>query len=187
MVKQTASKAGNKPLQVEIFPHRLLQPETAERLLNEIDCVEGVNRILIQGQNLPAKVPCGPGTGTDVDHPDRRVIHVGGEAFELRVLVGRVRVEVEDEETKVRLKQACERALPFSFTFREGHFIKRKPTLTDYGKYGFKGKRSNKINLKDERVLGLVDPKAKVEGRLHYVRPANEEGESCEADIEMTK
>lgn len=35
------------------------------------------------------------------------------------------------------VRKACERALPFSFEFKLGHFIKRR------------------INLEDERVLGL--------------------------------
>ncbi|MDL5501773.1 MAG: methyl-coenzyme M reductase operon protein D, partial [Candidatus Methanoperedens sp.] len=72
MVK-TASVTG-KPIQIKIFPQRLLQPETAERLLNEIDHVKGVKRMLIGGKNLPRKVTCGPGTGTNVNHPNMEVI-----------------------------------------------------------------------------------------------------------------
>lgn len=53
MVK-TASVTG-KPIQIKIFPQRLLQPETAERLLNEIDHVNGVIRMLIGGKNLPGR------------------------------------------------------------------------------------------------------------------------------------
>ncbi len=40
MVKTAA--ATDKPLQVRIFPKRLLQPENAEKILNEIDQTEGV-------------------------------------------------------------------------------------------------------------------------------------------------
>lgn len=156
----------DKPLQVEIFPHRLLQPSTAEKLLNEIDKVEGVTRMLLQGQNLPLKVTCGPGTGEDVNHPDRRVIQVGGQAFELTVMVGRIRVEVEREEAKENIRKACERALPFPFEFREGYFLKRKPTLVDYAKYGFKSRTDERINLEDPRLLGMVDPKVKPEGKV---------------------
>lgn len=164
MVK-TAS-VTDKPIQLRVFPHRLLQPQTAESLLNEIDQVKGVIRMLINGKNLPRKVTCGPGTGSDVNHPDRTIIHVGGCAFELHIIVGEVLVEVENENTVEEVKKACERALPFSFEFKRGHFIKRRPTLTDYGKYGFKGKYDETINLDDERLLGLTDPHAKAETNL---------------------
>ncbi len=164
MVK-TAS-VTDKPIQIKVFPKRLLQPATAEKLLNEIDQVEGVIRMLISGKNLPRKVTCGPGTGTDVNHPNMEIIHVGNCAFELHIMVGEVIVEVEDEDAKEEIRKACERALPFSFEFKQGHFIKRKATLTDYGKYGFKSRTDERINLEDERLLGLMDPHAKAENNL---------------------
>ena len=172
MVK-TASVTG-KPIQIKIFPQRLLQPETAERLLNEIDHVNGVIRMLIGEKNLPRKVTCGPGTGTDVNHPNMEIIHVGDCAFELHVMVGEVIVELEDESTKEELRNACERALPFSFEFKQGFFIKKKATLTDYGKYGFKSKTDETINLEDERLLGLMDPHAKAENNLCVINPEEE-------------
>jgi len=162
---RTAS-ATDKPIQIKISPQRLLRPETAEKLLNEIDQVKGVIRMLISGKNLPRKVMCGPGTGADVQHPDRRIIHVGGTAFELHVIVGQVIVEVEDESAVEELRNACERALPFPFEFKRGHFIKRKPTLTDYAKYGFRSRTDERINLDDERLLGLTDPHANTEKDL---------------------
>lgn len=161
-----AALPTDKPIQVRIFPARLLQPATAEKVLNEIDQVEGVIRMLINGKNLPRKVTCGPGTGADVNHPDRKIIHVGGCAFELHIIVGEILVEVEDEKAVDCLRDACERALPFSFEFKRGHFIKRRPTLTDYGKYGFKSKTDESINLEDERILGLTDPHAKKDSNI---------------------
>lgn len=164
MVK-TASNT-DKPLQVRIFPQRLLQPATAEKVLNEIDQVKGVIRMLINGKNLPRKVTCGPGTGTDVNHPDRKIIHVGDCAFELHIIVGEILVEVEDETALEGVRKACARALPFSFEFKRGHYIKRRPTLTDYGKYGFRSRTDERIGLEDERMLGLLDPDAKAEGNI---------------------
>lgn len=172
MVK-TAS-VTDKSIQIKVFPKRLLQPKTAEKLLNEIDKVDGVIRMLISGKNLPRKVTCGPGTGTDVNHPNMEIIHVGNCAFELHVMVGEVVVEVEDEKAKEELKKACERALPFSFEFKQGFFIKKKATLTDYGKYGFKSKVDESINLEDERILGLIDPHAKVESNLCMISAEEE-------------
>jgi len=168
MVK-TAS-VTDKPIQVKVFPQRLLLPQTAEKVLNEIDQVKGVIRMLINGKNLPRKVTFGPGTGSDVNHPDRKIIYVGGCAFELHIIVGEIVVEVEDESAVEGLKNACERAFPFPFEFKRGHFIKRKPTLTDYGKYGFKSKSDETINLEDERILGLTDPHGKLETNLCVVK-----------------
>ncbi len=162
--------ATSKPIQVDIFPRRLLQPETAERVLNAIDKVPGVIRILIHGKNLPMKVTCGPGTGTDVDHPDRRIIQVGDQAFELTVIVGRIVVEIEDRTVKERLRKAVEEVLPFPFEFREGFFIKRRPTLVDYAKYGFKSRTDETINLEDERLLGMTDPKAKDKDKICIIK-----------------
>ncbi len=165
---------GDKPIQVRVFPKRLLQPETAEKVLNEIDRVDGVIRMLINGKNLPRKVTSGPGTGADVNHPDRKVIHVGDCALELHIIVGEILVEVKDESAVESVRLACERALPFSFEFKRGHFIKRRPTLTDYGKYGFKSKTDESINLDDERMLGLLDPHAKPESNLCVIEPEKE-------------
>ncbi|SNQ61249.1 methyl-coenzyme M reductase operon protein D [Candidatus Methanoperedens nitratireducens] len=67
-----ATVARDKPIQIRIFPSRLLQPATAEKVLNEIDQVKGVIRMLINGKNLPRKVTCGPGTGAEVNHPERK-------------------------------------------------------------------------------------------------------------------
>ena len=171
---RTAS-VTDKPIQVKVFPNRLLNPETAEKVLNEIDQVKGVIRMLLNGKNLPRKVTCGPGTGADVNHPDRRIIHVGGCAFELRIIVGEIIVEVEDENALEGVRTACKRALPFSFEFECGHFIKRKPTLTDYGKYGFKSKADETINLEDDRILGLTDPHAKLGTNLCIVKSEEKE------------
>ena len=167
---RTAS-VTDKPIQLRVFPHRLLQPETAETILNEIDQVKGVIRMLINGKNLPRKVTSGPGTGADVNHPDRKIIYVGGCAFELHIIVGEIIVEVEDESAVEGVRTACERALPFSFEIKRGHFIKRKPTLTDYGKYGFRSRTDESINLDDERILGLLDPHAKAESHLCITKP----------------
>jgi methyl-coenzyme M reductase subunit D len=164
MDKTTSTK--DKSIQVRIFPKRLLQPTTAEKVLNEIDQVKGVIRMLINGKNLPRKVTYGPGTGADVNHPDRKIIHVAGCAFELHIIVGEILVEVEDESAMEDVKAACERALPFSFEFKRGHYIKKRPTLTDYGKYGFRSKTDESINLEDERILGLTDPHAKTDENI---------------------
>ncbi len=163
-----------KPIQVEIFPQKVLMPDTAEQLLNGIDKVPGVIRILIQGLSLPRQVTWGPGTGTPVNHPDRRIINVSGQAFELNIRVGRIQVEIEDRSVKDKIRKVAEDNLPFPFEFREGFFIRRKATLVDYAKYGFKSKEDESINLDDERLLGLVDPKANPKDRICMLESEDE-------------
>ncbi len=163
-----------KPIQVEIFPQQMLMPHTAEKLLNGIDKVPGVIRMLIQGPSLPMRVSCGPGTGAPVDHPDRRIINVSGHAFELNVRVGRIQVEIEDRSVKDKIRDVAKENLPFPFEFREGFFIRRKATLVDYAKYGFKSREDESINLDDERLLGLVDPKADPKERICILESKDE-------------
>ncbi len=147
------TKSDTESIQVEVVPNRYLMPATAQKLLNEIYENGGIVRIMIHGPNLPRSVPYGPGRGTPIEENRDLLIEVGGQAFELSVKVGRIRLELESEKYFDGLKAACERALPFSFMIRQGKFFHTRPTLTDYAKFGSK--------VEDERLLGLIDPKAK--------------------------
>lgn len=82
-------------LQIGIFPRRLLEPPTAEKLLNEIYNVDGITRMLLQGSDLPVRILHGQGKDVDITHPDRQTIIVGNIAFELTVRVGGIYIEVE--------------------------------------------------------------------------------------------
>jgi methyl-coenzyme M reductase subunit D len=146
------TKSDTESLQVEIVPNRYLMPATAQSLLNEIYENGGIIRIMIHGPNLPRSVPYGPGKGAPIEENRNLLIEVGGQAFELSVNVGRIRLELESEKYFDGLKAACERALPFSFQIRRGKFFHTRPTLTDYAKFG---------KVEDTRILGLIDPKAK--------------------------
>jgi methyl-coenzyme M reductase subunit D len=146
----TESDTGS--IQVEITPSRFLMPATAQKLLNEIYGNGGIIRITIHGPNLPRSVPYGPGRGSPIDENRDLLIEVGGQAFELSVKVGRIRLELESEKYYEGLKAACERALPISFQIRRGKFFHTRQTITDYAKYG---------KVEDTRILGLIDPKAK--------------------------
>jgi len=146
----TESDTGS--IQVEIIPSRFLLPATAQKLLNEIYGNGGIIRITIHGPNLPRSVPYGPGRGSPIDENRDLLIEVGGQAFELSVKVGRIRLELESEKYFKGLKAACERALPISFQIRRGKFFHTRQTITDYAKYG---------KVEDTRILGLIDPKAK--------------------------
>jgi methyl-coenzyme M reductase subunit D len=141
-------------IQIEIFPSRILSPETAQKLMVEIYNVDGIIRVMVQGNRLPEKVGYGPGTGEKVEHPLRKPIQIGDQVIELKISVGRIRIELSNAEAKEKVREVCEKMLPFPFEFREGHFLRKKPTVTDYAKLGPKA---------DPRLLGMVDPKAKVD------------------------
>jgi len=147
------TESDTKSVQVEIFPSRFLMPETAQRLLNEIYKNGGILRISIQGPNLPRSVPYGPGRGTPIEENKDLLVQIGDQAFELKVKVGRIRLELESEEYIDGLNAACERALPFSFRIKKGKFFHDRLTVSDFAKYG--------SNVEDKRILGLIDPKAK--------------------------
>ena len=147
------TESGTESIQVEIVPGRYLMPATAQKLLNEIYVNGGLIRIMIHGPNLPRSVPYGPGRGAPIEENKDLLIEVAGQAFELTVKVGRIRLELESDKYLDGLNEACKRALPFSFNLKRGKFFHNKPTITDYAKFGSK--------VEDSRLLGLIDPKAK--------------------------
>ncbi len=159
-------------IQIEIFPSRILSPETAEKLMTELNQVDGIIRVMVQGNRLPEKVGAGPGTGEKVEHPLRKPIQIGDQVIELEVSVGRIRIELSNAEAKEKVREVCEKMLPFSFEFREGHFFRRKPTVTDYAKLGPKA---------DPRMLGMVDPKAKI-NKLVFIEKQEKEKKEEDKD-----
>ncbi|MBN1234677.1 MAG: methyl-coenzyme M reductase operon protein D [Methanotrichaceae archaeon] len=146
------TESDTESIQVEIIPNRYLMPATAQKLLNAIYENGGLIRIMIQGPNLPRNVPYGPGRGAPIEENRDLLIEVAGDAFELCVKVGRIRLELESEKYFNGLKAACERALPFPVHLKRGKFFHTKQTLSDYAKFG---------EAEDKRILGLIDPKAK--------------------------
>jgi methyl-coenzyme M reductase subunit D len=163
-MSDSASTTENS-IQIEIFPIRILSPETAQKLISELYQVDGIIRVMVQGQRLPEKVGYGPGTGEKVEHPLRKPIQIGDQVIELKISVGRIRLELSNAEVKEKVRAVCEKVLPFSFEFREGHFFRRKPTVTDYAKLGPEA---------DSRLLGMVDPKAKINQLVFIEKQENE-------------
>ncbi len=140
-------------LQLEIFPSRLLKPDTAQTLLNAISEVDGVIRLFVHGPRLPQTVPYGPATGEPVHHHGTKIIEVAGQAIELAIYVGSIRLEVTDVEVKEQVREVCESALNLPFEFREGNFIPRRQTVSDYAKRGPDA---------DPMMTGMTDPKGKL-------------------------
>ena len=121
-----------------IMPNRLLSADTTEKVLNRIYEVNHVRQVTCQGENLPKKLTQGPGTGLEVNHPERKKINVKGRETELFVQVGRIFVEVDDidnvQYVTKKVEKICEELLLFGFTLEIGRYSKFKPTVTDYAK-----------------------------------------------------
>jgi len=124
--------------EIQIFTERLLLADTTEVLLNRLHDVKNVRRITVQGEDLPAIMKMGPGTGGPVNHPERRVINVAGEEVELTVQVGRVLVEIGDidfvPQALKDVEEVCKEVLPFGFNLEVGRYSKFRPTTSDYKK-----------------------------------------------------
>ncbi len=144
-------------IQVEIFPHRLLSSQTSQKLLTELQGLDGISRMVIHGPRLPLEVKSGPGTGEKVDHPDRQVIQVADTALELSVCFGRLWLEVANVDVKEEVRTVCKRVLPCIFDYKEGTFFHKKATVSDYAKFG---------PDVDPKILGLTDPKVKIDDQV---------------------
>ena len=141
--------------QCRIVPMRLLGPDTTRRLLNRIILVQGIRRILLNGQNLPLVVPYGPARGQKNENSLRRTVEIAGNAVELHVQVGTIILEVEDPIVFEKIREICEVFfVDFSYYIQEGTFIKTSPSVVDYARYG---------SRVDRAEIGLVDPKRKEE------------------------
>ncbi len=140
------------PVQIEVFPDRFLNPETVELILTEFAKINGIIRVIIHGPRLASTVPSGPAKGTPNVHAGRKSIQVGEQDVELGVQVGRIWLELEDEDVIEQVEEACRRVMPCGFHINRGLYMRSRPTQTDYAKWGV---------IKDKRVLGMTDPKSK--------------------------
>ena len=138
--------------QCRIFTERLMNPETVERLLNNLLKAGGIRRMVLNGPRLPSTVTYGPAKGMANPHVMRKTIHVGTEDIELQVHVGTILLELENREAIPALQAACDETITaFTCRIQEGKFMKTSPSLVDYAKYGPNA---------DKDILGLSDPKS---------------------------
>jgi len=142
-------------MDIEIFPHRLLSADTTETLLNNLDEIEGVKKIVLQGERLPPE---------QVKHPDRRVIIISGDEIDLQVKTGRVLMEIEDEQIIDNIKNVCEDHLPFGFNIHVGTFIRKQKTVTDEIKYG------ESLSQIPDEMVGLTDQNAQLSERATIIK-----------------
>jgi len=144
-------------MDIEIFPHRLLSADTTEKLLNDLEAVEGIKRMVIQGQRLPSE---------DVN-PERRKITIKGEEIDLQVQTGRVLMDIEDEEIIDEVRSVCEDNLPFGFNIHVGTFIRKQKTVTDQIKYG------DTLDEISDEIVGLTDQNAQLSERVTIIKKEN--------------
>ena len=141
-------------MDIEIFPHRLLNADTTEKLLNDLEDLEGVKRMVIQGQRLPP----------EEINPDRQSITVKGEEIDLQVKTGRVMMEIEEEEIIEEVKTICDDILPFGYNVHVGTFIRKQKTVTDDIKYG------EAVNDIPDEMVGLTDQDAQLSERATIIK-----------------
>jgi methyl-coenzyme M reductase subunit D len=141
-------------MDIEIFPHRLLSADTTEGLLNDLEQIEGIKRIVIQGQRLPPK---------EINENHRTII-LKGEEIDLQVQTGRILMDIEDEEIIEDIRTICEDHLPFGFNIHLGTFIRKQKTVTDNIKYG------EALKQIPEEMVGLTDQNAQLSERATIIK-----------------
>ena len=141
-------------MDIEIFPHRLLSADTTESLLNALDEIDGVKKIVLQGQRLPS----------DATNPDHKKITIKGEEVDLQVKAGRVLMEIDNEETIEAIRQKCEDNLTFGFNVHVGTFIRKQKTVSDKIKYG------DALDDIPDEMVGLTDQNAQLSERATILR-----------------
>jgi len=142
-------------MDIEIFPHRLLSADTTEKLLKDLEKIEGVERIVLQGQRLPPE---------ESGHPDRKTITIKGEKIELQVKTGRVLAEINSEETLDEIRALCGDHLPFGFNIHTGTYIRKKKTVSDGLKYG------DDLDEIPDEMVGLTDQNAQLAKRATIIK-----------------
>lgn len=156
-----------KAVDVKIFPYRLLKPETTEKILNQVMELEGILRVLINGESLPKLINYGPAKGLEVNHQDRKVIKVKDKEIELLVSVGEIIITVNHEKLNSfveELEKILEDSLNFKYDISVGVFTKTETTVSDYLKYGSGFEESI-----DPKVIGMVDPNSKSSETVKFI------------------
>ncbi|WP_069592775.1 methyl-coenzyme M reductase operon protein D [Methanosphaera sp. WGK6] len=157
-----------KATDVKIFPDRILKPKTTETILSQIMELDGILRVLINGESLPTVVTMGPARGEPVNHTDRKTININGNEVPLRVSVGEIILTVQLdnlEDFVTEVNNILDETLNFGYNVSVGIFTKTTTSVSDYMKYG-QG-FEDKI---DSRLIGLVDPNAKSSETIRYIR-----------------
>jgi methyl-coenzyme M reductase subunit D len=147
-------------MDIQIFPYRILSADTTENLLRDLDKIEGVQRIVLQGERLPPQ---------ELGHPDRKVITVKDQEIDLQIKTGRILIEITDEIVIDKVKEISEPHLPFGFDVYAGTFIRKQKTVTDNLKYG------EKLDEIPDEMVGLTDQTAHLTKRAMILKDGKKE------------
>lgn len=142
-------------MDIEIFPHRYLSADTTENLLKGLDEIEGVKRMVLQGQRLPP---------AESGHPDRRIITLKGQEIDLQVKTGRILMEIQEEAVIGEVRNVCENHLPFGFNIHMGTYIRKQKTVSDTLKYG------ETLDEVSNKLVGLTDQNAQLSERVRILK-----------------
>ena len=142
-------------MDIEIFPNRFLNADTTEKLLINLEKIDGIKRIVLHGQRLPP---------VEIGHPDRKIISINGEKIELQVKTGRILMEIDNDNTLKEIEDICHDLLSFGFHIQTGTFIRKQKTVTDHLKYG------DKLDKIPNEMVGLTDQNAKLGERSRIIK-----------------
>lgn len=140
-------------MDIEIFPNRLLSTETTEKVLKEVNRIDGVKRIVIQGQRIsPEQI-----SDLDMKTFDEKssLIHVK---------TGRILMEIEDQSVISKLRKIFDFYFPFGYEIGFGKFIRKQVTVTDNLKYG------ENLDKIPKELVGLTDQNAKLGERTGIIK-----------------
>ena len=146
-------------MDIEIFPHRVLGSDTTEKLLNEIEALNDVKRIVIHGPRFPANEETLP-----PKFRERRVININGEDVILKVKTGRIFVELTMESTIKQIDEICKKHIPYGYDINQdkSNYIRKERTVSDRIKYG-------EADLPDE-LIGMTDQYSSFEDHVNILR-----------------
>ena len=132
-----------------------MSADTTENLLKDLDEIEGVKKMVLQGQRLPP---------AESGHPDRRIITLKGQEIDLQVKTGRVLMEIQEEDVIGEVRNVCENHLPFGFDIHVGTYIRKQKTVSDTLKYG------ETLDEVSEELVGLTDQNAQFSERVRILK-----------------
>ena len=96
-------------MDIEIFPHRVLGSDTTEKLLNDLELIDDVQRTVIHGPRFPKGEESLPDK-----YKERRVITIN------------------------EIEEVCKKHIPFGFDINQdrSNYIRKHKTVSDKIKYG---------------------------------------------------
>ena len=149
-------------MDIEIFPHRILGTDTAEKLLNKIEALEDVRRTVIHGPRFPDN-----DGNLAPKYRERRVIEVLGETVVLKVKPSRIFLELTMESTIDEIDEICKEVLPFGYDINQNkmNYIRKTKTVSDRIKYGTE---------LPEDLVGMTDQYSKFDDHVSIINKKEE-------------